>query len=79
MESHGFQKQQGSVLYGDDTVTSVTAILAVVAASRKFNWLAPSLSDIRILQLMNNDDLMPAVNSGATPKPAPAVPAVLLD
>ena len=31
MEPHGFKTQQGSVLYGDDTVTAVTATLAVLS------------------------------------------------
>lgn len=65
MESHGFKSQQGSVLYGDDTVTAVTATLAIVAASAKFPWLSPSVIDIRILRILDKDDLMPAVQSGA--------------
>lgn len=65
LETKGFSTQQGSVLYGDDTVTMVGAITAVTELSETFPWLAPSLKDIRILQLLNNDDLMPAVNMGA--------------
>lgn len=65
MESYGFKTQQGSVLYGDDSVTAVTATLAIIEASKKFSWLAPSVSDIRILRILDKDDLMPAVRSGA--------------
>jgi virulence-associated protein VapD len=54
------------VLYGDDTVTAVTATLAIVAASSNFPWLAPSVADIRILRILDKDDLMPAVSSGAS-------------
>jgi virulence-associated protein VapD len=42
----GFGRKQGSVYYGDDSVTLVTVALAAV-------------SDIRVLQLLNNDDLKP--------------------
>ena len=65
MEPHGFKAQQGSVLYGDKTVTAVTATLAIVAASSEFPWLAPSIGDIRILRIPDKDDLMPAIKSGA--------------
>lgn len=76
MEGHGFKTQQGSVLYGDESVTAVTATLAIVAASAKFPWLNPSVIDIRILRILDKDDLMPAVESGATvPKTAVGVPA----
>lgn len=65
MENHGFEPQQGSVLYGNETVTAVTATLAIVAASSAFPWLLPSVIDIRILRLLDKDDLMPAVQSCA--------------
>jgi virulence-associated protein VapD len=64
MELRGFKTQQGSVLYGDETVTAVTATLAIVAASQKFQWLKPSVKDIRILRILDKDDLMPAIESG---------------
>lgn len=65
MADRGFSSQQGSVLYGDEAVTAVTATLAIVEASARFPWLAPSVSDIRILRLIDNDDLRPALVSGA--------------
>jgi virulence-associated protein VapD len=74
LEARGFKRQQGSVLYGDDTVTMVNAIIAISDMARHFSWLAPSIKDIRILQLLNNDDLMPAVLSGAATAPAPTSP-----
>lgn len=66
MASKGFSTQQGSVLYGDDTVNAVNATLAIVEASSRFPWLAPSVTDIRILRILDKDDLMPAVVSGAS-------------
>lgn len=63
MEGHGFTSRQGSVLYGDENVTAVTATLAVAEASVRFDWLAPSVSDIRILRLIDNDDLRPALEA----------------
>ena len=68
MATRGFSSQQGSVLYGDDTVTAVTATLAIVAASAKFPWLAPSVADMRILRIIDKDDLRPALGL-VTPTP----------
>lgn len=65
MADRGFSSQQGSVLYRDESVTAVTATLAIVEASSHFSWLSPSVKDIRILRILDKDDLMPAVQSGA--------------
>jgi virulence-associated protein VapD len=66
MEGKGFAAKQGSVLYGNETVTMVTAVLAVSELSTKFPWVLPSLKDIRILRILDSDDLMPAIQSGAS-------------
>ena len=70
----GFNHQQGSLYYGDPTVTQVSAVLAVVELSKKFQYFRPSVEDIRILRLLDADDLMPAVLSGnPIKKPVPVV------
>jgi virulence-associated protein VapD len=61
LSPRGFTKQQGSLLYGDDSVTMVNAVLTVSAMSQQFPWLKNCVSDIRILQLLANDDLRPAL------------------
>jgi virulence-associated protein VapD len=66
MEARGFSKKQGSVLYGDETVTMVSAVIAVADLSRQLPWLGPCLTDIRILRILDQDDLMPAIQSGAS-------------
>jgi virulence-associated protein VapD len=60
----GFTQKQGSLYYGDETVDQVKAVLAVVELSKAFPYLKHSVTDIRILQLLANDDLMPAVLTG---------------
>jgi virulence-associated protein VapD len=59
MEKNGFKRQQGSVYYGDDTVNVVKAIVTVQELSKKYAWFKPAVKDIRILQLLGNDDLKP--------------------
>lgn len=64
LASKGFSNQQESLYYGGPQVTQVSAVLAVVELSRTFSYLKPSVKDIRILRLLDYDDLMPAVLVG---------------
>lgn len=68
-ESHlydwGFTNKQGSVVYGDNTVTMVSSVVVMVEASKKFKWLDSSLEYARVLQLINSDNLKPALKSNA--------------
>ena len=64
LASKGFSNKQGSLYYGDNSVTQVSTILAIVELSKKFLWLKNSVSDIRVLQLLNADDLRPALETG---------------
>ena len=62
LEPHGFSRQQGSVYFGDaEKVDAVTCVLAVMDISSKHSWFAPSVKDIRMLRIEDNNDLMPAV------------------
>lgn len=70
MHTKGFTTVQGSVLYGDSTVTMVTAMMAVAELAKKFSWVNCCVKDIRILQIMENDDLKPFIAS-VTPDPDP--------
>ncbi len=59
----GFDRQQGSLYYGNDNVDAVKAVLAVSAMSKAFSWFAPSVADIRLLRIEDDDDLSPALES----------------
>jgi virulence-associated protein VapD len=61
LDLHGFHRQQGSVYYGDAKATSVNTVLAAQDLSRCLGWFKPCIKDIRILQLLGNDDLKPAL------------------
>lgn len=65
LEPHGFERQQGSVYFGDDTVDAVKCVLAVMELSSKFDWFEPCVKDIRMLRIEDNNDLMPAVTRAA--------------
>ena len=58
----GFTWMQGSVYFGeDDAITPVTCVLAVQSLSKKFLWFKPSIRDIRMLKIEDNNDLSPAI------------------
>ena len=72
---HGFQRQQGSVYFGDHTVDPVRCVLAVQAISKSCAWFKAAVIDIRMLRIEENNDLMPAVGDfelplGPTPQPS---------
>ena len=61
LHANGFGRQQGSVYFGDDGVDAVRCVLAVQALTRAYVWFSPSVRDIRMLRIEDNNDLMPAV------------------
>lgn len=65
LAAKGFSNKQGSLYYGGKNVTMVSAVMVVAEMSQEFAWLETCVSDIRILQIMDSDDLLPAVKMGA--------------
>lgn len=70
MHKKGFTTVQGSVLYGDETVTMVGAMMAITELCQKYQWVNSCVKDIRILRILENDDLKPFIAS-VTPEPEP--------
>ena len=62
LRERGFDRQQGSVYFGDDTVDVVRCQLTVQELTMEFDWFAPSVRDIRMLRIEDNNDLQPAVD-----------------
>ena len=60
---HGFNRMQGSTYFGDDGVDAVRCVLAVQDLARRYDWFQPSVRDIRMLRIEDNNDLMPAVEA----------------
>jgi len=60
---YGFKRQQGSVYFGDDTVNAVVCATATMELTQKYPWFAPSVKDIRMLRIEDNNDLTPVINS----------------
>ena len=62
LAQHGFNRQQGSVYFGDETVDAVRCVLAVQDLSRSYVWFSAAVKDIRMLRIEDNNDLMPAIS-----------------
>lgn len=61
LNSRGFDWQQGSVYFGNETVDAVRCVIVVQELTKKFAWFASSVRDIRMLRIEDNNDLMPAI------------------
>lgn len=63
LEENGFEYKQGSVYFSkDEDIDAVTCVAIVQDMSEEFSWLVPSLKDIRMLRIEENNDLMPALD-----------------
>ncbi|TGW14448.1 virulence factor, partial [bacterium NHP-B] len=51
LASKGFEGQQGSVYFGNETTNAVTTTLAVAAMAKEFPWLEHCVTDIRMLRI----------------------------
>lgn len=70
--SYGFDRQQGSVYFAKSSVTNpVTCVLAVQDLVKKHPWFRYVVTDIRMLRIEDNNDLMPAVGDYSLPLDSP--------
>lgn len=59
---HDFEWKQGSVYFGDpQKVDAVKCVLAIMDVARSYAWFAPSVRDIRMLRIEEQNNLMDAV------------------
>ena len=61
LEIKGFDWQQGSTHLGNERVTAADCVLAVQDLKRAYDWSVPSVRDIRMLRIEENNDLSPAL------------------
>lgn len=62
LEEYGFSRMQGSVYFGDKDVDAVTCVIAVQELTKEYDWFQPSVRDIRMLRIEENNDLSPAID-----------------
>ena len=61
LRTHGFDRQQGNVYFGNESIDSVKCQIAVQRLTLEYDWFAPSVTDIRMLRIEDNNDLTPAI------------------
>lgn len=69
-EEYGFSWTQGSVYFGDESVDAVVCVMAVQDLKSRFDWFEPSVRDIRMLRIDEDNDLGPALGRGNVKKRA---------
>ena len=58
----GFNWMQGSTYFGDDTIDAVRCVRVVQKLAKKYDWFTPSVRDIRMLRIEENNDLRIALD-----------------
>lgn len=61
LRERGFDHQQGSVYFGDDSIDVVRCQTTVQELTIEFDWFAPAVRGIRMLRIEDNNDLRPAM------------------
>ena len=63
LQEYGFKRQQGSVYFGGEAVNAEVCTVATRELTQKYYWFAPSVKDIRMLRIEDNNDLTTVINS----------------
>lgn len=73
LRQFGFSRQQGSVYFGDASVTGpVVCVLAIQEIARRYPWFKAAVKDVRMLRIEEDNDLMPAVGPLTLPLDPPS-------
>ena len=62
LTSRGFDWMQGSTYFGDETVDAVRCVRTVQKLAKRYDWFTPSVRDIRMLRIEENNDLKIALD-----------------
>ena len=62
LTTRGFDWMQGSTYFGDDTVDAIRCVRVVQRLAKKFPWFTPSVRDLRMLRIEENNDLRLALD-----------------
>jgi virulence-associated protein VapD len=61
LTQNGFNRVQGNVYFGDDTITPVKCVVVIQKLAKAFPWFSLCVKDVRMLKIEENNDLMPAI------------------
>ena len=60
--SRGFEWKQSSSYFGDESVDAIRCVRVVQKMSKKFPWFKPSVRDMRMLRIEENNGLKAALD-----------------
>ncbi|WP_235977253.1 virulence factor [Sandaracinobacteroides hominis] len=63
LAKHGFERQQGSTYFGNETVDAVRCVIAVQELTKTYDCFSPAVRDVRMLRIEDNNDLRPAIDA----------------
>ncbi|MGA0532103.1 virulence factor [Hansschlegelia sp. KR7-227] len=63
LSEYGFTRQQGSVYFGDESSDAVRCVMAVQDLDRRYAWFNRVVSDLRMLRVDEDNDLLPALSN----------------
>jgi virulence-associated protein VapD len=61
LSTRGFDWKQGSTYFGNETVDAVRCVRVVQNMAKKYPWFTPSVRDLRMLRIEENNDLKSAL------------------
>ena len=61
MIENGFIWKQGSVYFGDESVTAVSCVIIIQKLALKYPWFSTCVKDVRMLRIEENNNLLPAI------------------
>jgi virulence-associated protein VapD len=62
LTARGFEWKQGSTYFGDpELIDAVKCVTVVQKLARQYDWFTPSVRDIRMLRIEENNDLKSAI------------------
>lgn len=63
MAEHGFNRQQGSLYFGDEDSDAVKCFMVVRDLDDRFAWFGRAVRDLRMLRVDEDSDMMPILSN----------------
>ena len=63
LAEHGFVRMQGSLFFGDANSDAVRCFMAVQDLDRRYPWFGQVVTDLRMLRVDENNDLLPILSN----------------
>lgn len=61
LTARGFEWKKDSIYFGNDEIDAARCVRVVQKLAAKYNWFTPSVKDIRMLRIEENNDLLAAL------------------